>query len=365
MTAFAWPYRYELLDGLRGVAALLVVMHHIGLVTVGHFAVMTFFVISGYCITASAESCRERGVGFLAFMSRRVRRIYPPYLCALLFFAVTRAVKAVLGGPNDLTRWSALEWLQNISLTQWLSLLVHPLPMSTQNPTLFVAAFWSLNYEEQFYLVIALCLVLATRRGIPMVWPILALAAVGLAFNVLHPGNWDCGLFIEYWVHFALGSLLFYVLCKYPTARMRRVFAVSLSGLAAGLALCLLPWTPERIETQRVFVELLVVLALTLGLALVRPISGMLTGSRLWTPLAALGTISYSLYLIHQFNLTLVAGVAHRLLPAATPPLALRLAELPLHIGLAALFWRLCERPFIGRRPSSAPAPAPEAAAAL
>jgi peptidoglycan/LPS O-acetylase OafA/YrhL len=361
MTAFAWPYRYELLDGLRGVAALLVVMHHLGLVTFGHFAVMAFFVISGYCITASAESCRQRGVGFLAFMSRRVRRIYPPYLCALLFFAATRAVKTASGGHNDLAR-SALEWLQNITLTQWLSLLAHPLPMSTQNPTLFVAAFWSLNYEEQFYLVIALCLVLATRRNIPMVLPVLVLTGVGLAFNVRHPGNWDCGLFIEYWVHLAMGALLFYVLCKYPNRAVRRLFVASLLTIGIVLALCLAPWGPERLETQRVFVELLVVVSLTLSLLLLRPLSGILAGSRLWQPLAALGTISYSLYLIHQFNLTLLSGVAHWLLPRSSPLLLMSLTELSLHVALAALFWRLCERPFTGNRAPRAPAPIPAAA---
>jgi peptidoglycan/LPS O-acetylase OafA/YrhL len=41
-----------LLDDLRGVAALLVVLNHLKVVSgsVGHFAVMVFFVISGYCI---------------------------------------------------------------------------------------------------------------------------------------------------------------------------------------------------------------------------------------------------------------------------------------------------------------------------
>jgi hypothetical protein len=76
-TVNAWPSRYELLDGLRGLAALAVVLHHLRVFDGGHFAVMVFFVISGYCITASAESCRRNGLGFGQFMARRIKRIYP------------------------------------------------------------------------------------------------------------------------------------------------------------------------------------------------------------------------------------------------------------------------------------------------
>jgi peptidoglycan/LPS O-acetylase OafA/YrhL len=344
--ATAWPYRYELLDGLRGIAALVVVMHHSGLAEVGHFAVMVFFVISGYCITASAESCRDRGLGFKVFMQRRIRRIYPPYLFALLFFAVTRGVKTLMGGHNDLAR-TAVEWLQNITLTQWLTLLVQPKPWPTQNPTLFVAAFWSLNYEEQFYLVIALCLLLAARKRMPMVVPVIGLMAVGLAFNVARPGDWVCGLFLEYWAHFALGSLLFFVLCKYTTWRVRALFVAALLSLGVSLTACLLPWAPERLETQRAFVELLLLVTLTLGLLVLRPRSSALARSPFWRPIAALGSISYSLYLIHQFNLTFINSATHLVLPVGAPQALHGVLAVALHVALASAFWYCCERPFI------------------
>jgi peptidoglycan/LPS O-acetylase OafA/YrhL len=59
-----WPSRYELLDGLRGLAALAVLLHHLQIVSIGHFAVMVFFIISGYCITASSDSYLAAGTGF-------------------------------------------------------------------------------------------------------------------------------------------------------------------------------------------------------------------------------------------------------------------------------------------------------------
>src|SRR5262249_51772589 len=154
-------------------------------------------------------------MGFATFMWRRLRRIYPPYFFALLFYALTRAVKAASGGNNDLARpW--LDWVQNLTLTQWLSLPLHPVADAPQNPTLLVAAFWSLNYEEQFYLVMAGALILALRYRVSMPLLIAVLAGIGLAWNCAVPGEWITGFFLEYWVHFALGALLFQALCLAP-----------------------------------------------------------------------------------------------------------------------------------------------------
>jgi len=125
LAADPWPSRYELLDGLRGLAALVVVLHHLRVFDGGHFAVMVFFVISGYCITASAESCRRNGLGLLQFMARRITRIYPPYGFAILFFSITRIIKTAMGGPNDLQR-PILDWFQNLTLTQWVSNVFYP-----------------------------------------------------------------------------------------------------------------------------------------------------------------------------------------------------------------------------------------------
>ena len=56
-------------------------------------------------------------------------------------------------------------------------------------------------------------------------------------------------------------------------------------------------------------------LVVTLSLFLLRPLSPRISRMAVWRPIAALGTISYSLYLIHQFNLNLVATIAQRVLP--------------------------------------------------
>ncbi len=342
-----WPFRYEILDGLRGLASLAVVAQHLGITAVGHYAVMLFFVISGYCITASAESCRRKALTFGAFMWRRVRRIYPPYFLAIVFYALTRVGKYLAHGPNDLARsWDV--WVQNLTLTQWISLPLHPVADPSQNPKLLVAAFWSLNYEEQFYLVVALALLLCVRRRVPMIAVVLGLSAAALTWNLAAPGGWITGFFLEYWAHFSLGAILFYVLCVYPARIARVSFVAAVSALFLYCLWQILPWRPEYELQRRAFVELAVVSGFTLALLLARPVSAWIARRALWRPIAGLGAISYSLYLIHQFNLTLVESTINRI--AGFAPASVRLTlMLALFVLIAVLFWYCCESPFVNR----------------
>ena len=342
-----WPFRYELIDGLRGLAALVVVMSHSGWEGAGRYAVMAFFVISGYCIAASAETCRRNNASFRGFMWRRLHRIYPPYFFAIVFFVFTRVVKIATGGPNDLNR-PVLDWIQNLTMTQWVSLLFHPVAEAAQNPKLLVAAFWSLNYEDQFYLVMAVALLFAVRRGIQISTVVLCLAAVSLAWVWAWPGPWVTGFFIEYWLHFALGAMLFYVLCLTGDARLRAAYTATLVLLGAWCLCHVLPWDSAAVLDRRAYVEVGMACVFALGLLVLRPVSAAVSRYRLWRPVAALGTISYSLYLVHQFNLNIVASVVNRFIPGAGMA-----GMVALQLLIAAVFWYLCERPFTTRRDSS------------
>src|SRR5688572_16597179 len=99
--------RYDSLDLWRGVACLVVVAYHAAVFThsdafeerlradggglcewllaaVGRFwfGVPVFFVISGYCIAASADAARAKRGGVGRYFVRRLRRIYPPLWAA-------------------------------------------------------------------------------------------------------------------------------------------------------------------------------------------------------------------------------------------------------------------------------------------
>lgn len=341
-----WPYRYELLDGLRGLAALAVVGTHLGVSQLGHAAVMVFFVISGYCVAAAAESCRRKGLTVRQFMWRRLHRIYPPYFFSIVFYALTRVAKLAMVGRNNLLRpWTV--WLQNLTLTQWLSLLRHPLNDAAGNHTLFVAAYWSLDYEEQFYLVVALALLLLLRRRVPMVASMLALTAVSLAWNVVFPGTVR-GVFIEYWVHFSLGAMLFYVLCVFPQRVVRTIFVVAVVALLSYSLSQVLPYQAPLATAPHVWLDLAVASAFTLALFCVRPLSDRIARQTLWRPISALGLISYSLYLVHQLNITLALTVAGRIAPRDWHVARIGI-EVAVMLLIAALFWYCCERPFLNR----------------
>ena len=344
--------RFDMLDAWRGLAAAAVVLHHTSSFQHGHEAVILFFVISGYCIAGSMEACLAKGMGLRAFAWRRVRRIYPPYFLAVAFFVLTRWLRAALGGSPP--QWPLHVWAQNLTLTQWLSLLQHPKAFAADNPTLFVAAFWSLCYEEQFYLVMAVVMLLPAMRS--RVGVLVALMAVGLAWVVLAP-RLCFGPFLEYWPELGIGCLLFYRLCRWRSGAVRRLFDVVLVALMA-----LGAWAhfalDERSGAQRpAFGELLLASAFALVLVATRPLNDLFLRSRLGRGLMALGVISYSLYLVHQFNVHAIRAVAGWLLPSGTPAAISSAVQLALHVGLGALFWHVCERPFTNRSlaPTSRP----------
>lgn len=346
-----WSARYELLDGLRGLAALGVVVAHLGVADIGHEAVMFFFVISGYCITASARACERRGLGFAAFMRRRIRRIYPPYLAAIAFYVATRLAKIALGGQNDLERpW--LQWVQNLTLTQWVSVPASPISWPADNPVLFVAAFWSLNYEEQFYLLVALGLLLASRYEWPLSHQMVGIGCCGLAWNFLFPDGLITGLFIDYFAHFVLGGLLYFVQCE--TRHPAAPWLLAASMLTLGLACAMAITQGQGAAAPRAYEELLLLSVFVVVLLLLRPASAALAAHPLWQPIAALGTISYSLYLIHQFNLTLIATIVDA--AGFAGPLRTS-AMILLMLAVATAFWFFFERPWVNRQPAAAVRP--------
>src|SRR6476659_2633466 len=73
------------LDGLRGVAVLLVVLWHVGILArgAGHAGVTLFFVLSGYLITRllDEELNAHGSVSFRSFYRRRLLRLFPALIC--------------------------------------------------------------------------------------------------------------------------------------------------------------------------------------------------------------------------------------------------------------------------------------------
>jgi peptidoglycan/LPS O-acetylase OafA/YrhL len=136
--------RFECIDGLRGLAALAVVVGHVThLEPLGAAAVIVFFVISGYCVTAAADAGLKAGVGMRTYMWRRIRRIYPPYLLSIAFFVCTRLARDWLAPTGNASPFDpdGTDLILNATLTQWLWLIAHPAGWPHENPSLFVSVY--------------------------------------------------------------------------------------------------------------------------------------------------------------------------------------------------------------------------------
>src|SRR5262249_12875949 len=78
--------------------------------------------------------------------------------------------------------------------------------------------------------------------------------------------------------------------------------------------------------------------------------------TRMGTALCALGTISYSLYLTHDFNVRLVQTLGAKLVARGLPEGAALCGEIAVLCGIATIFWFFAERPFLNKRPATLPA---------
>src|SRR6266513_3062654 len=172
------------IEGLRGIAVLIVVAFHTGVrgFSGGFVGVDVFFVLSGYLITGLlvAEVDRTSRLSLLQFSARRVRRLLPAAALALL---VTLCVGAAILSPNELIfagragKATAL-YLTNVFFA--VNAADYFAPDVETNPLLHT---WTLALEEQFYLA----------------WPLLSsiwfTAAGGtFAFYGLPTRAWEFGI---------------------------------------------------------------------------------------------------------------------------------------------------------------------------
>lgn len=142
------PY-YPALDGLRGLAILLVVFYHnFGFINYSFFGwlgVDLFFVLSGYLITDILLRVLDKKEGLSNFYIRRILRIFPLYYLSLILFLLILPRFGSFEAPfqyyvdNQAWLWT---FLQN-----WLYIF----KPSGQTHTLH--HFWSLAVEEQFYIL--------------------------------------------------------------------------------------------------------------------------------------------------------------------------------------------------------------------
>ncbi len=172
--------KYEpALDGLRAVAALLVVLVHVGAAGVegGRIGVDVFFVLSGYLIThiLTAEHREGGRIDLARFFIRRFKRLAPALLAMLaVFWAVTALRYPALRSFTDRDVILAGTYSSNVLAAYgWRSPILHT---------------WSLAVEMQFYLLWPLVLLVLLRFKRPAIACLVLWAAMSLG-RVLEPNE--------------------------------------------------------------------------------------------------------------------------------------------------------------------------------
>jgi peptidoglycan/LPS O-acetylase OafA/YrhL len=156
------------LDGVRGLAMLLVLLIHFrapdiqhplkGIIGLGWCGVQLFFVLSGFLITGILLDTRGCSNYFTSFWMRRMLRIFPLYFLALLVLLVVLPAVAPLPAralppaADHVYFWTYLNnWIPMEEGGQLVHILGH---------------FWSLALEEQFYLLWPLAIWLLPPRSL-------------------------------------------------------------------------------------------------------------------------------------------------------------------------------------------------------
>jgi peptidoglycan/LPS O-acetylase OafA/YrhL len=349
------------LDGIRGLAALYVVVNHVFLrafpgspadhapfwaswFIYGRFAVVVFIVLSGFSLALSPARHGWRLDAVSGFAQRRVRRILPPYWAALAFsLAVAWLIVPQPGrGVPDVTSVVANGLLvQNVVLAH--------------SPN---AAFWSMAVEAQLYIAFPLLLLLVRRwgGGAMVLTVVLIVAAVGIVGpHVAHLDTFVVQSPPDLAALFAVGVLTAGIV---GASAARRSWPWPRLALAAVIPVLVVIWWQGSVWT----LDHLYWVDLSLGPAIACLLAALATGRPAGLlrvldvrPIRSLGSFSYSLYLTHA---PIVAIVCERIVAgrvgSGVPFFLVSLAlVLPLTIGFARAFAAVFEIPFQRPRAST------------
>ncbi|MFE1923724.1 acyltransferase family protein [Streptomyces asoensis] len=341
------------LDGLRGLAALYVVLFHCWLYTFpgypsssapwwldglmfGRLAVVFFLVLSGFSLAISPARHGWRSGGVGEFLRRRAWRILPPYWAALAMSLVISlfVVPASHFGPP--TGSSVLVYglvLQDV--------FTAPTPNG---------AFWSIAVEAELYVVFPLLLLVRRRlNAVALVVGVTLLVVVGgLLAAGSNPVEGDNLLTPHLAPVFVAGMVGAGVVVA--ADRVRRLPWAWFALLAALPVLALIVlrggvWTVHHYF----WIDLAIAPAMTMLIAAVatgRP--ALLVRLLTARPVRSLGDFSYSLYLIHlPIVMAVIRRVAPHFVSPGLPTFVFTLAvALPVSVLAARTFSRLFELPF-------------------
>jgi peptidoglycan/LPS O-acetylase OafA/YrhL len=375
------PLRLDYLDGLRGMAALYVVMYHasdaswaggplprivsIGLKSLvyGHFAVAVFIILSGYCLmlpVARASDRQLRG-GSWDYLRRRARRILPPYYAALLATLLLMKLVPQMQFRSG-TYWDGALPAFNRDVLLSHFVLIHNL--SPQWYWKIDPPLWSVATEWQIYFFFPFVLLPLWRR-FGLTTAVVVGVLLGLAPHFLLPQGWNLdGAAPWYLGLFGIGmgaAIINFAQDKQAQTLRDRIGwgpAVTIQFvLLVAVALAKGRWWWGHLcaaDTQVGLFTASLLIYCTQRSQSAAP-SGLL---RLFEARLAivLGTMSYSLYLIHAPLLAaLHIPLSHLNVSPSTRMAVMLFIYVPLVTLLAYIFHLVFERRFMAGRSQKRP----------
>ena len=353
------------LDGIRGMAILLVLIWHYGACeiqaepgTLLYYGIRAlgltwsgvdlFFVLSGFLIGGILLDNKDSINYFSTFYIRRICRIFPLYFFWVFLFigAIPIAARSDWLFGKSLPLWSYLTFTQNIAMAKtgdfgpnWLGIT------------------WSLAIEEQFYLILPLMIFFLSSKRLPYVLACIVLAAPALRFILMRYPNGNFSPYV--FMPCRADALMLGVLCAYGMRQegFRRCLTDHRAFLHGLFALLLALAGVFTYKDYRVFSFVMLsygysVLALLYSCCLLIALTerrGFVTWVVRNPLMVRLGIIAYGVYLFHQG----VSGLIHGLLLKQTPQIGgwvaagVTLSALLITLTLAELSWLYFEKPLV------------------
>ncbi len=370
-------YSLRFLDGLRGLAAFYVMVGHarwllwegmqdgyqkhpelysivdklmmysLGLFRYGHEAVLFFFVLSGFVIHLkySKHILREGENTPFAwgdYLLRRVRRIYPPLIGALLITALLDySGGQLLGLPvySGATPYTAIN--QNIHHFLDIKTFLGNLCFFTETYVSFYGSngpLWSLKFEWWFYMFYPLFF-LVTKRSISLATSILVLLFVLSFFPNYWPIKLVCDVFsmmVLWWLGVLLADIF--------TGRITWIDFDKLSFLLLAIPIALFKPIASTLLVDSIWAVGFAGLLSACFALQKRGFSLDILNRLDW-----LGSFSYTLYAIHFPILVFLSGLLMQNSPDKTLPhhLFFVILALPLPTVIAYFLYFIVEKPFI------------------
>jgi peptidoglycan/LPS O-acetylase OafA/YrhL len=275
----------------------------------GFESVVLFFMLSGFVL--ALPRLRGRTEPYASYLTRRVFRLYPPYVVAVLLAAAGK--RFLYDGPlPGVSDWIGRQWgapTTSVDLAAHLG-MIGRFDAGKYNPVL-----WSLVEEMRISLVYPLIALVAIRASTGR--------AIGVAFAMAFPR-----VLAEYLLppgaarelletlHWSALFLLGAILARNIEAATAWCSSLSRAKRVALFAACYLAYAYGKIAAHVVPFSSDWITALDAAgffvIALSSPTARRVLGSR---PLRILGEISYSLYLLHFVVLLVVLRTLHGVLP--------------------------------------------------